>query len=359
MSNAEDVIRGLIQHNGPIPVDQFINVALFFQNNGYYAENVDIGAHGDFVTAPVISSIFGEVIALYICDRILSHKMEGPITIIECGAGKGTMLLDIIRTLKKLKSLDVVSMLSKIVILEISQKLTAIQADTLKDCGVKVEWCKNILDINIDGHPIFIANEFLDAIPIKQYVFLNGLWYQRCIGIESGTHNFIFTQGSKRMDLVRYTQLIGLEDISHGKVIEIPDHGLSIFKSICSLVKSNSGCGLFIDYGYDHYQLGSTIQAIRKHHIVDIFLDVGSSDISHMVQFPLFLDAAQSLGLGTNLMKQKDFLDMYFINERLGSATTLVSSDRERLSNLKLSTARLQNTDMMGTMFHAMMIDSL
>jgi len=356
VSDACSVIRDLIKYTGPISIERFIDISLFYHKSGYYSQNVEIGVNGDFVTAPVISSMFGEIIALYICDRIVFHDMKS-ITLIECGAGNGTMLSDIITTLKKFKSINVLQILSKIVIVEISEKLKAIQANALIGFGIAIEWCKDISEVITNGHPIFIGNEFLDAIPIKQYVFLNESWHQRCVGIESGTGSFIFTHSASKVNLQMYLELIGLSNISHGDVIEVPNRGLSIFETICSIIKSNDGCGLFIDYGYDHYQVGSTIQAIKEHHVVDIFADVGLADISHMVQFPLFLKTATDLGIEANLFKQKDFLDIYCINERFRSATELIRNDIEKLSNLRLSIARLMDPDMMGTMFHAMMIE--
>ncbi|GAT75180.1 hypothetical protein EHRUM4_03880 [Ehrlichia ruminantium] len=177
----------IFDNDGAISVEQFMRIALYDMNCGYYMTQMPFGVFGDFVTSPEISQLFGEVIALWVL--LYWEKMGSPskFVLLELGPGRGTLISDIIRVLKKFKqcysAVD-------IYLLEVSPKLQEVQYNTLQNVGEKVLWCR---DINsIPNYPIIVvANEFFDALPIKQFICVSDSWYERYIAVEDNKFKFI------------------------------------------------------------------------------------------------------------------------------------------------------------------------
>jgi len=178
----EDKIKKVIRDNGYITVDGFMNIALFDKDDGYYIKKNPIGANQDFITAPEISGIFGECLAGFITIKIQENlKNSGKINLIELGAGRGTLLRDILDTISKFN--DIYQRIG-CYILDVNEELVEIQKKTLINHADKIKWVKNINESG-DRPSIFIANEFFDALPIKQFIKLNSEIKERVIKFDA------------------------------------------------------------------------------------------------------------------------------------------------------------------------------
>ena len=171
--------------NIKIPLDKFIDNALYHPKKGYYMQNIPFGDHGDFVTSPNISKIFSEMIFLWLLSYCEKFYQDRKINIVELGAGNGEMMYQIINSAKRFKKFF---NKCNFIIYEKSNKLIKLQKEKLKKD--KVIWLKN-LDKLKNKPTIFFGNEFLDALPVKQFINNNNIWYERYIQKKGETYNFI------------------------------------------------------------------------------------------------------------------------------------------------------------------------
>jgi NADH dehydrogenase [ubiquinone] 1 alpha subcomplex assembly factor 7 len=337
MDNAKELIVSQIKKNGSISVEKALEIALYDKKFGYYsgAKNDLIGNNGDFVTSPQISQLFGEVIGiwcLWTLDKIDLDKFS-KIHIIELGGGSGFMMMDLLNIMKNRK--DVYQKL-KVSFLEISNFLISKQKQTLNDFLHLCSWYQKIQDISSsqDCFTIVIANEFFDALPITQLI--DGR--QRNIILDKDD-NLIFEK----------------KDVNT-KVVEVCQH----YKFYCDHIKSfikNSGVALIIDYGdwTEEERTGDTLQAVKKHKIVNFLNNIGSCDISHQVNF---FDLSKNFNSFTNnFYTQKDFLCKFGIHERLEQILK-ETQDHKQIYNLKAGVYRLLGTREMGTLFKVLQVSA-
>lgn len=353
-------ISEIIKRVGDVTVEQFMELALFHPEYGYYQANVTLGKEGDFVTAPSISSIFSEMIAIYLTNFIYINNLSG-ITLVECGPGNGQMMLDMLATLKKLRKGSVLQRIKSIAMLETSPRLMEIQRKKLFDTPIAMDWYRSVDDISSDGPLIFLGNEFWDSIPIKQYVSFDSQWYERLISLNKEEELFFscntkmnYANISKGIDAVMKNG----QQAKDGEIIEIPRMGLNLMEQISSMIKKNSGMGLFLDYGYDvaPRSYNSTIQSIQGHQPVNPLLNPGHSDITHLVNFPLLSQTAQECGLKHLIKTQRNLLLACGIEERVARLKNKL--DAATTKTLLLSVERLISPKKMGELFKAIIFHS-
>ena len=180
MSALGEKIRAIIQEKGPISVERYMGLALGHPELGYYMTRDPFGASGDFTTSPEISQMFGELIGVWAAEVWLAMGRPKPVLMIELGPGRGTLMSDALRAARVApefrSAIDVR-------LVEISPALAAVQRDTLLSAGAPVAWAQS-LEAAPDGPAIIIANEFLDALPVQQYVFTRGGWRERLVGLD-------------------------------------------------------------------------------------------------------------------------------------------------------------------------------
>lgn len=340
-------IHELIDKNqGSISISTFMNVALYHKKYGYYMNRVPFGKNGDFVTAPEISQLFGEIIAIWIMH--VWEKLGKPeeFSLVELGPGKGTLIYDIVRVTKKY------SYSMSIYLIEISPVLQSVQKQTLK--GLNVKWCENI--DNLPEQPIiFLANEFFDALPVNQFVHHNGRWYENRVAKQSDNSFKVVEAETK--DLFGICSNIGTIIDSHkkfvdGAVIEFSPLGMEIMHKIEEKIYKNKGAALIIDYGYIYSSYRSTLQAIKQHNYANFLEDVGSSDITTLVNFQMLKDSLQHASY--EILTQREFLYSFGIRER---AQALIKSANS-IEKKRISSEFLRLTENMGTLFKAMLIYS-
>ena len=302
-------IINTLREKKSIPLDRFINIALYDKKFGYYMKKNPFGKKGDFITAPLISNLFSEMIAVW-CVAFWEHLGKpNKILLVELGPGDGTLCKDLIKTFKKFKefynSLE-------INLFEISNKLKKIQK--IKINSKKVKWIKKIEEINY-GPVIFFGNEFFDALPIKQICKKKNNFFEKYVALTTNEKNIKFLHKKANNNLIKCIKDLNL--ISIGDTIEYPLEALKFLKQISKKINKFDGGLLTIDYGYTLKKNQNTLQAVKKHNYLDIFFKPGHSDITSHINFKLF---SKSLGEDNLAVKkittQSEFLKKVGILER-------------------------------------------
>ena len=302
-------IINTLREKKSIPLDRFINIALYDKKFGYYMKKNPFGKKGDFITAPLISNLFSEMIAVW-CVAFWEHLGKpNKILLVELGPGDGTLCKDLIKTFKKFKefynSLE-------INLFEISNKLKKIQK--IKINSKKVKWIKKIEEINY-GPVIFFGNEFFDALPIKQICKKKNNFFEKYVALTTNEKNIKFLHKKANNNLIKCIKDLNL--ISIGDTIEYPLEALKFLKQISKKINKFDGGLLTIDYGYTLKKNQNTLQAVKKHNYLDIFFKPGHSDITSHINFKLFSKSLSEDNLAVKkITTQSEFLKKVGILER-------------------------------------------
>ena len=302
-------IINTLREKKSIPLDRFINIALYDKKFGYYMKKNPFGKKGDFITAPLISNLFSEMIAVW-CVAFWEHLGKpNKILLVELGPGDGTLCKDLIKTFKKFK--DFYNSL-EINLFEISNKLKKIQK--IKINSKKVKWIKKIEEINY-GPVIFFGNEFFDALPIKQICKKKNNFFEKYVALTTNKKNIKFLHKKANNNLIKCIKDLNL--ISVGDTIEYPLEALKFLKQISKKINEFDGGLLTIDYGYTLKKNQNTLQAVKKHNYLDIFFKPGHSDITSHINFKLFSKSLSEDNLTVKkIITQSEFLKKVGILER-------------------------------------------
>ena len=302
-------IINILKEKKSIPLDRFINIALYDKKFGYYMKKNPFGKKGDFITAPLISNLFSEMMAVW-CVAFWEHLGKpNKILLVELGPGDGTLCKDLIKTFKKFK--DFYNSL-EINLFEISNKLKKIQK--IKINSKKVKWIKKIEEINY-GPVIFFGNEFFDALPIKQICKKKNNFFEKYVALTTNEKNIKFLHKKANNNLIKCIKDLNL--ISIGDTIEYPLEALKFLKQISKKINKFNGGLLTIDYGYTLKKNQNTLQAVKKHNYSDIFFKPGHSDITSHINFKLFSKSLSDNNLAVKkITTQSEFLKKIGIVER-------------------------------------------
>ncbi len=335
-----------IKNNNLLSVDKYIEEALYNKEFGYYMNKNPFGKNGDFITAPNISILFSEMIAIWIVSFWEHLKCPKKFNLIELGAGNGEMIKILIKTFNqfpKFKSACKVSILEK------SNLLKKIQNKNIKDKNVK--WLKNLNEIN-NLPSIFIANEFFDALPIKQFIKKKGKWYERYI-------KFTKLKKPEYVDLLfnmkQFEKQIKF-NISHKqKFIEYSQSMINYFETITKKIKFSDGGILIIDYGYLNKKIKNTLQAVSNHKYTDVLDSFGKSDITYNLNFYMIKQMIKKFGSFNSITTtQKNFLTKLGILQR----AEIISKNMPftKKADIYFRIKRLINKSAMGNLFKVMLI---
>ena len=325
-----------------IPLDQFINIALYDKKFGYYMKNNPFKKKGDFITSPLISNLFGEMIAVW-CVSFWEHLGKPKrILLVELGPGDGSLCKTLLETFKHFNkfynSLE-------INLLEISDKLKTIQK--LKIKNKKVKWIKKIEEIKY-GPLIFVGNEFFDSLPIKQLYKKKNLFFEKYITLSNNNKEIEFLHKKANKNLIKRVKDLNL--ISVGKTIEYPIVALKFLESIAKKINKFSGGLLTFDYGYTTKKNKNTLQAVRKHKYSNILFKPGYSDITSHINFKLFNEILNKNKLDVKkIMNQGEFLKRIGILERANILSQKMTF-REK-ANMFYRLKRLLDPREMGNLF--------
>ena len=328
------------------PLDKFINFSLYSKKFGYYMKKNPFGKKGDFITAPNISRLFTETIAIWIISFWKSLGSPKKFNLIELGAGNGEMMKTLIESFENfpvfLKSCN-------LIIHEKSPLLIKEQKKKLKK--EKILWISKIDKLR-KIPSIFIANEFFDALPIKQFRKKEDIWFEKFVNIKNRNEAFFF---EKKADIKKIEKKIGFKISKNQNFIEYSELCLNYLKKISKIIKKNNGGLLLIDYGYIDGNMENTLQAVSNHKIANILKDIGNTDITHNLNFNFFQNFIEQIGgLGINFTTQNKFLLKMGIKERAEAISK--NKDFLKKADIYYRLQRLIDQKQMGNLFKVMLI---
>ena len=329
-----------LKNNRKISLDRFINKILYDKNKGYYMNKNPIGQKGDFITSPNISIMFSEMIAVWLISFWENMKCPKKINIIELGAGTGEMMLQILKTVDQFSKFK---LSSSFYIYEKSSYLKKLQKNKIKFKNIR--W---ISDINrISKYPsIFIANEFFDALPIKQFIKKENNWYEKYIINKKQNLDFF----EKKIKKEYIEKLLNQKLSKNQNFIEFSPLANKKLSIISKIIKKQNGGLLIIDYGYNNKEMFNTLQSIKKHKKNFLLKNIYRADITHLINFDFFINKIKNFKIDSvNLTTQREFLLKLGILERAEIISKNVSFSKK--SDMYFRLQRLIDKKQMGTLF--------
>jgi NADH dehydrogenase [ubiquinone] 1 alpha subcomplex assembly factor 7 len=327
------IFARLIANAGPISLMHYMGEA----NARYYASRDPLGRAGDFITAPEISQMFGELIGLWLADLWQRAGRAEPVHYVELGPGRGTLARDALHAARR-HGLE-----PQVHLVESSVALKSLQLEALPDAT----WHHDLSSVPMRGPILLVANEFLDALPIRQLVMTEAGWRECMVGCEEGQLGLI--AGGTPMDAAVPEDR---RQAPVGTVLETCPAAASVIYEVAGRLARQGGAALFVDYGHDAPRAGSTLQAVRAHRKVDPFATPGEADLTAHVDFAALAAAAQARGcrwLGT--VPQGDWLRALGIDARAASLAAAAPDHAEAIARQK---HRLVDAGEMGTLFKVM-----
>ncbi|WP_455481655.1 class I SAM-dependent methyltransferase [Bartonella sp. B35(2025)] len=350
MATLKEKIKEIIAHNGPITVSQYMTLALTDPQFGYYQKHHPFGCAGDFITAPEISQLFGEMIGIWTLASWKAQDCPIPFILAEIGPGRGTLMDDVLRTIQKLCTTAFNA--AEIFLIEISQRLAKEQKKRLSSYQKEIHSIENFSQI--PSGPLFlIANEFFDTLPINQYIKINGEWRERRITVnQDGDFTFISTLHKLPSSCLQSY----CSNIPDGIIFEHAPLRYQLMQQISNHLIQMKGSALLIDYGASDLAFGDTLQAISKHKFCNIFDAPGEHDLTSHVDFSFLKTIALEQGCFAEILEQREFLFQMGLLER---AKRLGANKSAALqSKICQDIERLVNPDQMGKLFKVLHVNN-
>jgi SAM-dependent MidA family methyltransferase len=346
-------IARLIEAQGPLSVAQFMTMALHDPLAGYYATHDPFGAEGDFITAPEISQMFGELLGLWIVQCWLDQG-KPQARLVELGPGRGTLMADVLRAARLAPEFQAAV---DVVMVENSPTLTAIQKETLKNHAATIRWAAQF-DDTLSDRPLFLlANEFFDALPIRQFAKTPTAWCERMVVLRDGVLDFAVSPEPSALATAPANAPVG-------SFYETSPASIALMEQIAQIITAKGGAALIVDYGYDaRTGFGETLQAMKQHKYVPVLNAPGEADLTAHVDFAALAQAARDGGAATfGPVEQGELLSALGIvtrAERLASRErrgTRWSAHLGESPQIERQLERLTSPDQMGTLFKALAI---
>ena len=280
----QDIVA-MIRATGPITLEQYMALALGHPQHGYYMTRDPLGAGGDFITAPEISQMFGELLGLWAVGVWMAMGSPPAIRLVELGPGRGTLMLDALRAARVAQEFFACLNVSMV---ETSPVLTQRQRETLATTGLDIQWHQSLADVP-DGPAIILANEFFDALPVRHYIRTSKGWCERCVGLDAA--------GELAFGVSPMPESTIATPAIEGAVLEIGAAAYRQMGQMAKRLQAQGGAGLVVDYGYAATGLGETLQALRAHKPTNPLTDPGLADLTTHVDFAALARAAKAEGL--------------------------------------------------------------
>ncbi len=336
MTPLETILKSQIAATGPISVAEYMSICLFHPEYGYYTTREPFGTQGDFTTAPEISQMFGELIALSLAQTWMDQGCPKKVALVELGPGRGTLMADVLRTLRAVPEFKEAC---EVHLIEASPRMRDVQKETLS--GVAPYWHESLGNLPEDLPVYAVANEFFDALPIRQMVRDGDAWRERQIGLENDALTFGLSDAAPLAGLEHR-----LEDTNGGDLVEQCAPALSIMQTLAARIEKSGGAALIFDYG-DWRSLGDTLQALHQHQKVDPLFKPGQSDLTAHVDFEaLITDLACT---HSKVTPQGIFLERLGITGRAQALAQNLSG--AALEQHIAAHRRLTHPDEMGNLF--------
>lgn len=338
----------LIGAVGPIPVNEYMALCLFDPRDGYYTTREPFGAAGDFVTAPEISQMFGELVAIWLYEAWGAIGRSLPVTIAEIGPGRGTLMNDMQRTLSRLD--PALTAGASFAMIETSPRLTGIQKQTLAGAPGKIGWHETIDTLPPDPL-LIVGNELFDAVPIRQFIRAGAAWRERMIGLDDADELRFFA-GAGSVDPTLLPD--DADNTPQGAIVEVAPARAALMAAIAARAARFGGAGLFLDYGHLRPGIGDTLQALRKHDHEDVLANPGEADLTAHVDFAALAAIVRAHGLDAHLSTQGEFLVRMGLLERAGRlGANADGAAREKIAS---EVERLAGPQAMGDLFKVLAI---
>lgn len=328
-----------ITTSGPMSVATYMGLCLTHPTQGYYKGDDPLGAKGDFITAPEISQMFGELIGFHLVN--VWQQMDEPksFNLVELGPGRGTLMADILRVACRAPGFrDGL----KLKLFETNPALTVQQRTRLEVYEPK--WLENFEQFD-EGPILVVTNEFFDALPIRQFVSKEDGWHERQVGLVDGKRAF----GLSPTAISRDAMPTAIANAEPDSLFEVCFAGSEVMSRLAKAVAKQGGSLLAIDYGYAQTQTGDTLQGVRNHAYADVLDAPGETDLSAHVDFGVLAAVAKEMGLAVQpLATQGEFLTRLGIAER---AKALAGANPGSSADIRAAQDRLTKDDQMGTLF--------
>ncbi len=335
----------ILSYNRSMRLDIFLNKILY-EENGYYYNKKPIGKKNDFITAPEISQMFGEIIGLYLF-YIWKTKINSKFNLIELGPGNATLFKDIANSVS---SYPYFLNHAEIIFIEINKQLRKIQKETIKKNNFKnIEWRKTI-NFRSKIPSIIYSNEFFDCFPVRQFI-LKKSWFERYVSFNNADSKFYFEDKVvNNKELLSFINLYKKE-----KILEVSFERNKYYEKICRFIRNNGGIFITIDYGYLANNKNFTLQAIQNHKFSHVLEEIGEKDISSHVNFSDFINIAERNNLNIEeFCSQREFLIKYGILEREKNLSKSNNSNK-----IKSDLNKLINKKEMGELFKFIIVSNL
>lgn len=336
-----DVIDMQIRTNGPMSVASYMGLCLTHPSKGYYKGDDPLGTKGDFITAPEISQMFGELIGFLFVNLWQQMGQPKAFTLLELGPGRGTLMADMLRVACRAEGFrDALDLR----LFETNPALIAAQNTRLEPYDPK--WIDGFDKVG-PGPLLVIANEFFDALPIRQFVRTEHNWHERMVGLVEAKRAF----GLAPAPIPPTAMPDAVADAPINAIYEAALAGTEVTARLAKTISTQGGALLAIDYGYAMTQTGETLQGIRRHAFADVLEAPGETDLSAHVDFNALAIAAKKAGLAVHpLLTQGQFLDRLGIGER---AKALSQANPGAAAQIAAAHQRLTAPDQMGNLFKA------
>ena len=331
-------LRAQIAQVGPISVADYMDICLHDPRSGYYATRPALGEDGDFITAPLVSQMFGELIGLWAVEVWRGMGAPSPFVLAEAGPGDGTLMADLLRAAR----LDPAFIAAaRLWLVETSLPLRARQAERLAETAPAPQWADS-LDALPAGPLILVANELLDCLPARQFVRTPQGWAERRVGLSD--------DGGLVFGLTPALQPGLPQDAPIGQVLEVSAAQANFGAAVGRRIARDGGAALLIDYGRDTPGYGDTLQALAGHRKVAPLADPGAADLTVHADFPAVLAAAMATGVETAILPQGQWLNRLGLGQRAAALSRAKPSEAEKIERQR---ARLADPDQMGDLFKA------
>lgn len=336
MTALRNLLARRIATSGPLSLAEYMAECLMHPVHGYYQKERVFGKDGDFITAPEVSQMFGEMLGLWVADRWAAMGSPRHVHLVELGPGRGTLMADMLRAASKVPGLE---KSVQIHFIESSQQLR-----TLQQAKVPSATWHDDLSTLPEGPTIFVANEFFDALPIHQFEKKDGLWFERCVGEEGNRLAFTLTQPGAQFGLTPEQH----RTAPNGSILEVCPAALTYCANLAQQIEAHGGAALIIDYGHAVSAPGDTFQALKDHRYCDPFAEPGAADLTAHVAFDRLAEVT-GREVTSTIAEQGQFLMALGLGMR---AQQLAAGANEAgqtrvLSELK----RLTAPDAMGSLF--------
>jgi NADH dehydrogenase [ubiquinone] 1 alpha subcomplex assembly factor 7 len=356
MPTLRDHLRRRIAEEGPITVADYMGDVLGHPRLGYYMSGDPFGRDGDFITAPEISQMFGELIGLWCAIQWRAMGEPATVNLVELGPGRGTLMADVLRAGRGAEGFLESVALS---LVEISPVLKGLQEETLLGAGdvrsaQSLRWLSDFSEVP-DGPILVVANEFLDALPVQQFQMTPDGWRERRVGLDEDAFQFTLT-GTAPAEGMIPSGLEDAEDVEDGAIIEVRPAAKAMIRDLAGRLSRQPGSALLIDYGHTQTATGDTLQAVKGHQYQDPLVDPGTADLTAHVDFGALCSAVPKAGAVVyGPVSQGNFLNSLGIVTR---ADALATASPAHKQEIHAGLNRLTSDEAMGRLFKVMALTS-